>query len=95
MINETYALMMDLNEKIYNDNEGMSFYTLFGFYSDGGNECIDLWIDGLEIRCLDDSSDRGWDEEAGDYERTEKEQVIYELKLVIDRINDVIKAIDN
>lgn len=45
MINETYALMMDLNEQIYNFSEEMSFYSSFGFYSDGGNECIDLWIE--------------------------------------------------
>jgi len=88
---DTINYFNDIIEDL-NDN---SNYISFVFEFDGSSESLLLHINNTEILCLSDNSDFGWDDEKDDYERSEEQQVLFELKSTRDKLNKVIELLEN
>lgn len=92
-------LLEELNEAIYDEDcfvrTGVKLYEecYFTLLTTGYSSSISLSINNSEVFILDDESDRGWNDELDDYERTEKEQVIKELEDYIKVANIVLGKI--
>jgi hypothetical protein len=68
-------------------------YISFVFESDGSSDSLSLNINNTEIFCLSDDPDLRWDDD-GDYERSEEQQVLFELKSTRDKLNKVIELLE-
>ena len=89
-MSELLKLVDGLNDKIYDENFINDFSYYFNYSTNSCDEAIDFHIDGNNIRVLDDNSNRGWNNEKDDYERTEKEQIIFELEKHIELVNRIL-----
>jgi hypothetical protein len=86
---ELINLIDELHEDIWETDDDCD---LLGFsYTYNGEDYIKF--DDF-IVYSDAESDRGWDDENDDYERTIREQVIFEMKKLRNKLDIVIKAID-
>ena len=94
--NDIGSILDMLNDKtcdlqVSNNSWGMYIYKFDTGFSDG----ISINIDGNEIQCYSsEDSDRGWNEDNDDYERTIEEQIIFELKEFKEKLSQVIRAIE-
>jgi hypothetical protein len=85
-----------LNDKTYDLQVSKNVWNMYICKFDTGfSDGISIDIDGNEIQCYSsEDSDRGWNEDNDDYERTIEEQIIFELKEFREKLNQVIEAIE-
>lgn len=86
-------LVSELNDVIYDEKDINVFYSGFSITTDGCSQKIELNIEGSELECLTDDSDRGWNDEKDDYERTDVQQIIYELELFKSRFEKILDKV--
>jgi len=89
-MNKLIKLVGDVNH-ILVTQKGIEDVALY-YTTDGYEETVSL---SEPYTLLGDCSDRGWDEEKNDYERTEKEQILWELDGYIHILTEIYKAIEN
>lgn len=88
-------LVEELNEKIYDEKDVNEFYHSFVYTTDGYNEFVEFHIDDSIVELLNsEESHRGWDDDKYDYERTEEEQILYELKIFQERLNKIVSKLE-
>jgi hypothetical protein len=85
-----YEIVDELFDANVNDDEWGEEEINFLYITNGYNEVAE-WR-GTQIYHEDD--DRGWNYEKNDYERTIKEQIIYNLTRLRNNLNDILAVID-
>ena len=94
--NDLGSILDVLNDKTYGLQVSKNGWCMHIYKFDTGfSDGISVNIDGNEIQCYSsEDSDRGWNEDNDDYERTIEEQIIFELKEFKEKLNQVIEAIE-